>query len=105
LRIAKKKAVRDYRESGDSSIIFVFNHELFWDSDPKHVNLLQSLKEQLSEIPQMANNVLLMLIFGDQKRIIEVKSTERIRIDCESVANQDLILWLNKPGVVCGVCI
>ena len=77
LIIAKKKAVRDYREPGGSTIMFVFDHSLFWDSNPKHVELLKSLKDQLSAISLLADNVILMLIFGDQKRIIEVKSTEQ----------------------------
>lgn len=77
LAIAKKKAVRDYRGPGGSSIIFVFDHSLFWDSDQKHVDLLQSLRTQLSAISLLADNVLLMLIFGDQKRIIEIKNTEQ----------------------------
>ncbi len=80
LIIAKKKAVRDYREPGGSTIMFVFDHSLFWDSNPKHVDLLKSLKDELSAIPLLAGNVMLMLIFGDQQRIIEVKSNEQYAV-------------------------
>lgn len=77
LTIAKKKAVRDYRNPGGSSIIFVFDHSLFWDSNPKHVEVLQSLRDRLSEVSLLVDNVLLMLIFGNQKRIIVVKGNEQ----------------------------
>lgn len=78
LNIAQKKAIRNYRELGGSTIMFVFEHSLFWDSNPKHVDLLNSLRDELSAISLQADNVLLMLIFGDQHRIIVVKSTEQV---------------------------
>jgi hypothetical protein len=42
-----------------------------------------------------------------QKRLarIDLDDTERIRIDCVSVANHNLIRLLDKPGVACIVCI
>jgi len=72
LKIANKKTLRDYRSPGGSSLIFVFNHMLFWDSNPKHVELLAFLRTQLSLLDFQADDVLLMFI-GDQKRILEVK--------------------------------
>jgi hypothetical protein len=74
LKIANKKKHRNYRSPGGSSLIFVFDHSLFWDSNPKHIELLASLRTQLSLLDFQADNVLLMLI-GDQKRILEVKRT------------------------------
>ena len=73
LEIAEKKAVRDYRESGGSSIIFVVDRSLFCDSNPKHVDMLQSLRTKLSAIQQQADNVLLMEISDNQKKIIKLK--------------------------------
>ena len=72
LRIANKKTLRDYRSPGGSSLIFVFNHMLFRDSNPKHAEMLASLQMQLSLLNFQADDVLLMLT-GDQKGIIEVK--------------------------------
>lgn len=72
LKIANKKTLRDYRSPGGSSLIFVFDHRLFRDSNPKHVELLASLQRQLSFLNFQADDVLLMFT-GDQKGIIEVK--------------------------------
>jgi hypothetical protein len=74
LKIANKKMLRDYRSPGGSSLIFVFDHMLFWDSNPKHVELLASMRRQLSLLDFQADNVLLMFV-GDQKKILEVKRT------------------------------
>lgn len=73
LTTARKKAVRNYRGKGGSSIIFVFDHSLFWNNNPRHIEMLDSLSERLATIRLLADHVLLMLVFGDQKRIIEVK--------------------------------
>jgi hypothetical protein len=72
LKIANKKTLRDYRSPGGSSLIFVFDHMLFWGNNPKHVELLASMRRQLSLLDFQADNVLLMFI-GDQKKILEVK--------------------------------
>jgi len=72
LKIAKKKTLRDYRSPGGSTLIFVFNRWLFWESIPKHVELLASLRRQLSLFDFHADNVLLMFA-GDRKEILEVK--------------------------------
>ena len=72
LKIANKKTLRDYRSPGGSSLILVFDHMLFWDSNPKHTELLASLRKQLSLLNVQADDVLLMFT-GDQKEIIEVK--------------------------------
>lgn len=77
LAIAKKKCLRDYRSQGESTIIFVFDRSLFWDDNTKHMELLNSMRTELAAMPLLADHVLLMLVFGDQKRIIEVKSTEQ----------------------------
>jgi hypothetical protein len=74
LKIAKKKTLRDYRSSGGSSLIFVFDHMFFWESIPEHVELLASLRRQLSLFDFQADNVLLMFV-GDRKEILEVKKT------------------------------
>lgn len=79
LDIARKKALRDYRSEGGSTIIFVFDHSLFWDGNPKHMKLLNSLRTELASVPLLADNVLLLLVYGDQKRMIEVKSTKQER--------------------------
>jgi len=78
MKIAHKKTLRNYRSPGGSSLIFVFDRWLFWDCNPKHVELLNSLRTQLSLLDFQADDVLLMLIYGDQKRIIEVKRTEQV---------------------------
>lgn len=75
LRIANKKTLRnyrDYRSPGGSSLIFVFDHLLFWDSISKHVELLGSLQTQLSLFNFQADNVFLMFT-GDKKDIRIVK--------------------------------
>jgi hypothetical protein len=76
LEIAKKKCLRDYRSQGGATIIFVFDHSLFWDDNPRHIELMNSMRAKLGAMPLLADHVLLMLVFGDQKRIIEVKSSE-----------------------------
>ncbi len=73
LDIAQKKSLRDYRSPGGSSIIFVFDHWLFWDDNPSHVAVLEQMVAELKSISLQVDHVLLMLVFGDQKRIIEVK--------------------------------
>jgi hypothetical protein len=78
LKIANKKTLRDYRSPGGSSLIFVFDHMLFWDSNPKHVELLSSMRRKLSLLHFQADNVLLMFV-GDQKEIVEVKRTAVLR--------------------------
>ncbi len=72
-KIAYKKTLRNYLSPGGSSLIFVFDHWLFWDSNPKHVKLLISLRTHLSLLNFKADDVLLMLIYGNKKRIMKVK--------------------------------
>lgn len=43
ISIAKKKALRDYRSDGGSTLIFVFDSHLFWESNEKHMQILNSL--------------------------------------------------------------
>lgn len=76
IKIAKKKALRDYRDKGGSTIIFVFDSSLFWDDNQEHIEHLKSLKDKLSRIPLMVDAVLLMIILGERKKIIDVKKTE-----------------------------
>jgi hypothetical protein len=78
LAIAKKKCLRDYRSQGGSTIIFIFDRSLFWDDNPKHIDLLNSMRKGLSSMPFLVDEVLLMLVFGDQKQIIRVESTEHV---------------------------
>jgi hypothetical protein len=69
LDIARKKSLRDYRAPGGATIIFVFDQDLFWDDNPKHAELLLSLQIELSVLPLLADNVLLMLMMGSQAKI------------------------------------
>lgn len=76
LKIAQKKALRDYRCPGGSTMIFVFDHWLFWDSNPQHVAILNCLRAKLTNVNLQVDTVLLMLVFADQKRIVQLRSTE-----------------------------
>lgn len=77
IEIAHKKSLRDYRFPGGSTIIFVFDRFLFCDRIPRHTSLLNSLHEQLVREDLKADNVLLMLVFGDQQKVVVVKDTEQ----------------------------
>jgi hypothetical protein len=71
--IARKKALRDYRFSGGSTILFVFEDSLFWETDPRHMGLLDLLVKDLRDIPLKAATVILMLM--PRGRIIVVKDS------------------------------
>ena len=79
IEIAHKKALRDYRCPGGSTIIFVFDRSLFWHTNPKHMGVLASLQAELASVRLRVDNVLLMLLFGHQTQIREVKNTEQPR--------------------------
>jgi hypothetical protein len=82
-QIAHKKALRDYRFPGGSTLIFVFDEEpLFWKDNSKHINLLDSLVEQLKRVEFKVDSVLLMLM--PKKRIVIVKSDESMANDMQS---------------------
>jgi len=74
ISIAKKKALRDYRSDGGSTLIFVFDSHLFWESNENHMQILKSLASKLSEFTFMADNVLLVL--SPEKKLIVVKGAE-----------------------------
>jgi hypothetical protein len=76
LSVANKKAFKDYRFQGGSTLIFVFDKEpLFWKSNPKHKQLINHLIARLKQIEFKAGNVILMLM--PNKRIIAIKSSEK----------------------------
>ncbi|RJR21259.1 MAG: hypothetical protein C4581_02165 [Nitrospiraceae bacterium] len=77
IKIAYKKSLRNYLSPGGSSLVFVFDHRLFWDCNPKHVELLVSLRSHLSLLNFQADDVLLMLVHGSQRKIIEVKNLNK----------------------------
>lgn len=72
LEIARKKALRDYRSPGGSSIVFVFERSRFWDDDPQHMTILSSLAKKLATVPFKSQDVFIMQIFGEQKSIVKV---------------------------------
>ena len=76
LAIGKKKCLRDYRARGGSTIIFVFDRSLFWDDNPKHMELLYSMRDELASMRILSDHVILLLVFGDQIRIIPVERTQ-----------------------------
>jgi hypothetical protein len=79
LTIAKKKCLRNYRSQGGSTIIFVFDRSLFWDDNPTHMDFLNSVQTEFSSMPLFVDEVLLMLLFGDQKQIIKkIERTEHV---------------------------
>lgn len=72
---AEKKQLRDYTCIGGSTLIFVVDKwPLFWDDNPEHMKLFDSMIEQLQGIEFKADNILIMKMpKGD---IVSVKSTE-----------------------------
>jgi len=62
---AREKATHHYSSSGGSTIIFLFDHSLFWDSNPQHVSILKSLSQKLTTMNFKADEVLIMLVFGN----------------------------------------
>ena len=77
LETARKKSLRDYRAEGGSTIIFVMDRSNFWDSNPAHVKLLDSLRRELAAVPLLSESCLLMLVMGHERTIIELKGTEQ----------------------------
>ena len=73
LEIARKKSLRDYRNKGGSTIIFVMDLSYFWDSDPAHMKILEVLRSKLASMPILADNCVLMQIEGDEKMFFELK--------------------------------
>jgi len=75
IKIAGKKSLRDYRSDGGSTLIFVFDSYLFWESNEKHMQILNSLTCKLSEFNFLADNILLILT--PEKKILTIKDTEQ----------------------------
>ncbi len=75
ISIAAKKSLRDYRAEGGSTLIFVFDTELFWQSNEKHMQILNSLAAKLNEFKFMVDNVLLILV--PEKKLIIIKDAEQ----------------------------
>ena len=73
LEIARKKCLRDYRNSGGSTIIFVMDLSYFWDSNPAHMKILEVLRSELASMPLLADNCVFMQIEGDEKMFFELK--------------------------------
>jgi hypothetical protein len=76
LSIAEKKALRDYRSNGGSTLIFVFDSHLFHKSNKKHMHILNSLVCKLTEINFMVDNILLVLT--PEKYLAVIKDTEHL---------------------------
>ena len=72
IQAAKKKARRDYRAPGGSTLIFVLDMTLFWSDFPQHRDLFARLRQELSHIPMLVDEVLLMTFFGEEVKIFPV---------------------------------
>lgn len=75
ISIAKKKELRDYRSEGGSTLIFVFDSDLFKESNIKHKNILDSLIIRLHEFNFIVDNVLLILV--PRKKMIVIKEAKQ----------------------------
>jgi hypothetical protein len=73
LNIANKKSLRNYRSDGGATLIFVLDSCLFWETNEKHMQLLKSLKCELTEFNFMADNILVIL--SPEKKIFTIKNT------------------------------
>jgi hypothetical protein len=76
LEIARKKGLRDYRRQGGSTIIFVMDCSDFWSSNSLHMKILDSLRCELAKMNLLSDNVLLMLVMGEEKQIIQLKGID-----------------------------
>lgn len=74
LSIATKKALRDYRSNGGSTLIFVFDSHLFQKSNKQHIQIFNSLIWKLNETTFMVDNILLMLT--PEEYLMVIKDTE-----------------------------
>lgn len=73
LKIAEKKALRNYHSPGGSTLIFVFDSDLFRPSNQQHISIMTTLLEQLRNISFLCDDVLLIL--SPQRKIMVVKTT------------------------------
>jgi hypothetical protein len=73
-KVANKKSLRNYRTNGGSTLIFVLDPCLFFETNERHMQILKSLICKLTEFDFMADNVLLIL--SPVKEIFTVKNTE-----------------------------
>lgn len=71
---AQKKSIKDYRFSGGSSLLIVFDKEpFFWSDNPKHNEILDELIVKLKEISYLVDNVYLLIVPGE--KFVIIKST------------------------------
>ncbi len=77
LKNAKQKARKDYSNPDGSTLIFVFNTELFWDDNERHKQLLEGLVSKLGEISFRVNEVEVLFLFGDRAEIKPVHGQEK----------------------------
>lgn len=71
---AQKKSIKDYRFSGGSSLLIVFEKEPFFLSDnPKHNEILDELIIKLKKISYLVDNVYLLIVPGEE--FVIIKST------------------------------
>ncbi len=74
LKVASKKSVRDYSNTGGSTLLFVFDKsKLFWDDNRRHQSVLMSMLDQLAEIPFHADEVEVMFLFGSKAELVPVR--------------------------------
>ena len=71
---AQKKSIKDYRFSGGSSLLIVFDKEpFFWSDNPKHNEILNELILNLKKISYLVDNVYLLIAPGEE--FVIIKST------------------------------
>lgn len=73
IKIAKKKSIKDYEWSGDSTLLIVFSRNDFRDENPKHKKILLTLVTQLKSIEYKVKNVLLLLKYDNSNEFIRIK--------------------------------
>jgi len=73
LTVAKRKQIRDYTNSGGSTLLFVFSYRrIFWDNSESHNRIVESLIQELSEFSFQADEVAVLLFRDHTVELVPV---------------------------------